>query len=64
MNRARSLFENLEQTLDELGLKMGYPPDAARKSAWQFTRKTDDPRIGTLRRFAEAMGIPLRKLID
>ena len=45
-------------------MKIGYTPETARKSAWQFIRKTDDPRISMLRRFAKAMGVPLRKLID
>lgn len=50
-------------TLDELGLKMGYPADSARKSAWQFVRQTDDPRISMLRRFADAMGMPIGELV-
>jgi|HubBroStandDraft_4_1064222.scaffolds.fasta_scaffold85861_3 hypothetical protein len=64
MTIVRAQFEASKMTLDELGLKMGYPPDTARKSAWQFIRKTDDPRVSMLRRFAKAMGVPLRKLID
>ena len=49
-------------TLDELGLKMGYPPATARKSVWQFMR-TSDPRISMLRRFADATGFDLAELI-
>ena len=36
MVRVRSLFEQSGMTLDELGQKMGYNCDMARKSAWQF----------------------------
>jgi hypothetical protein len=32
----RTRFERSEMTLDDLGLKMGYPKETARKSAWQF----------------------------
>ena len=56
MTRVRALFEASGMTMDELGLKMGYPPESARKSVWQFLR-TSDPRISMLRRFASAMDI-------
>jgi transcriptional regulator with XRE-family HTH domain len=62
MTRVRALFEASGMTMDELGLKMGYPPDSARKSVWQFLR-TSDPRIGMLRRFALAMGKTVEELV-
>ena len=45
MERARLLFKRSGLTLHELGQRMGYPGDPARKSAWQFLKKTTDPRI-------------------
>jgi hypothetical protein len=42
---------------------MGYPPETARKSAWQFIRRTNDPRFSMLRKFAEAIGVSLRELV-
>ena len=61
MPRVRARFERSKLTLHDLGLKMGYPEESARKSAWQFMR-TSDPRISMLRRFARALKIPLEEL--
>lgn len=61
MVRVRAQFERSELTLHDLGLRMGYPEESARKSAWQFMR-TSDPRISMLRRFARALKIPLEEL--
>jgi transcriptional regulator with XRE-family HTH domain len=63
MARARVRFEQSGLSLHALGLSMGYPEETARKSAWQFIQKTDDPRISMLRRFAKAMGVPLAELL-
>jgi transcriptional regulator with XRE-family HTH domain len=63
MVRILAKFEASEMTLEELGKRMGYPEDTARKSAWQFIRQTSDPRISTLRKAAEALKIPLGELI-
>ena len=64
MSRVRAAFEKSGLSLHDLGLKMGYAVATARKSAWQFIRFTGDPRLGMLRNFAEAVGIPLAELID
>ncbi len=61
MPLVRAQFEASGLSLHDLGLKMGYPPDTARKSAWQFIRQTADPRLSMLRRFARAMGIELQE---
>ena len=61
--RLREAFTASGLTLDQLGVKMGYEGDVARKSAWQFLNKTTDPRLSMLRRFADARGIPLEELI-
>jgi len=60
--RARQLFEESGLTLDELGKRMGYAGDVARKSAWQFLNKTTDPRLSMLRKFAAAVGVHVSDL--
>ena len=62
MVRVQALAKESGLTLHELGLKMGYRAESARKSVWQFLR-TGDPRIGMLRRFASAMGMDLKELL-
>ena len=62
MLRVRQLFEESGLTLDELGRKMGYEMEVAKKSAWQFLNKTDNPRLSMLRKFADAVGVPLLEL--
>lgn len=61
MAKARALFGESGLSLVELGRRMGYPEAIARQSAWQFM-KTNDPRMSTLRKFAEALGIALDEL--
>lgn len=63
MENVRARFAKSELSLDELGVKMGYPKDSARKSAWQFVHRTNDPRISMLRRFAKAVGATLKNLV-
>ena len=63
MARVRSQFEKSGLSLDELGQRMGYKDDAARKSAWQFLNKTTDPRLSMLQRFADALKITLVDLV-
>lgn len=59
MARIKEVFEKSGLTLDQLGEKMGSHGETARKAAWQLLNKVDDPRVSTLRRFAEAVGVPL-----
>ena len=59
MDQVREAFAASGLSLDELGKKMGSDGETARKSAWQFLNKVDDPRISTLRKFADAVGIPM-----
>ena len=63
MDRAKLLFDKSGLSLDELGQRMGYPGDTARKAAWQFLNKTTDPRLSMLRRFAEALNITVVDLV-
>lgn len=59
MERVREAYDKSGLTLDQLGEKMGSEGETARKAAWQFLNKVDDPRVSTLRKFAEAVGVPL-----
>jgi hypothetical protein len=61
MVRVRSVFKESGLSLVELGRRMGYPAQTARQSAWQFM-KTSDPRMSMMRKFAEAMEIPIDDL--
>ncbi len=63
MQAVRLHFEKSKMTLAELGTKMGYPPATARKSAWQFIYRTNDPRMSMLRRFAAAIGTAVKSLV-
>jgi transcriptional regulator with XRE-family HTH domain len=63
MLRAREVFQRSGMSLEELGRKMGYNGDTARKAAWQFLNKTCDPRLSMLRRFAAAVGVSLTELV-
>ncbi len=63
MARAVAAWEKSGLTLDELGQRMGYEGELARTSAWQFLRKTTDPRLSMLRRFAKAVGVPVEELV-
>jgi transcriptional regulator with XRE-family HTH domain len=62
MTKVKARFAESGLTLNDLGMKMGYAPEIARQSAWQFM-KAGDPRVSMLRRFAEAMGIKLKDLL-
>lgn len=62
MAKVRTLIDKSGLSLHDLGLKMGYAPEIARQSAFQF-KKAGDPRISMLRRLAKALGIPLEELI-
>jgi transcriptional regulator with XRE-family HTH domain len=63
MEKIVAMFEASGKTLDQLGQEMGYDPDSARKAAWQFLKKTSDPRLSMLKRFAKAMDISIEELV-
>ena len=63
MALVRTAFEKSELSLDQLGQRMGYKGDTARKSAWQFLNQTKDPRLSMLQKFADAMEITLVELV-
>lgn len=63
MERVRRVFEKSGLSLEELGQRMGYSDNTARKSAWQFLNKTKNPRLLMLERFAEALNVSLADLV-
>jgi len=63
MLKARELFAESGLSLEELGQHMGYEAGTARRAAWQFLNKTNDPRLSMLRRFAEAVGADLKDIL-
>ena len=63
MAKVEREFTKSKLTLDQLGVKMGYPEESARKSAWQFVHTTNDPRLSMLRKFATAVGTTLKNLV-
>jgi len=62
MEAVRERFAASEMTLGQLGERMGYPPESARQSAYQFMN-SGDPQISMLRRFAKAVGVSLARLL-
>jgi transcriptional regulator with XRE-family HTH domain len=61
MAKVRELLKESGLSLVELGRRMGYSEEIARQSAWQFMQ-AHDPRMSMLRKFAEAIGVPLDHL--
>ena len=61
--RARDAFLGSRLTLSEVGVRMGYPGDAARRAAWYFLYRTADPPLLEFCLFARAVGVPVRTLI-
>ncbi len=62
MAKVRRLVEKSGMTQQQIGEKMGYAPATARQAVSQLLG-TSDPRIGTLRRLAKALGVKLDSLI-
>lgn len=62
MQVVREKLEASGMTYQELGEKMGYKPASARQGVNQFLG-AGDPRISSLRRFADALGISVARLL-
>ncbi len=60
--RMRELFQASGKTLEEVGVRMGFASAVARKSVWQLLNKVDDPKVSTLRKFADAIGADMSEL--
>jgi len=63
MASVRERFAKSGLTQQELGERMGYAPASARQAVSQFL-KSGDPQISMLRRFAKAIGISLKSLVQ
>lgn len=64
MRRCQEAFAASGMTLDEIGQRMGYPAGQAKVGVHNFLNKTVDPRLSMLIRFAKAVDVPIRQLID
>jgi hypothetical protein len=61
--RTRDAFQDSGLTLGQLGVRMGYPADAAHRAAWHFLYRTSDPPLREFYLFARAIGVPIQALI-
>jgi len=61
--KALKLFQQSGMTQEELGLKMGYEAGTARRAVWQLFNKVSDPRLSTIERLAEALGVQPKDLL-
>lgn len=64
MKRANAAYERSGLTLEEVGQRMGADAATSRQSAWQFLRKSTDPRISMLLRFCAALDISIEELLS
>lgn len=63
MVKAERLFKKSGLSYRELGERMGYEGENAKKSAYQFLNTTSDPKMSMVRKFAKAMSKPMRELV-
>ena len=63
MASVRERFAKSGLTQQELGERMGYAQASARQAVSQFL-KSGDPQISMLRRFAKALGISVKALVQ
>jgi hypothetical protein len=62
--RSHDAFHESRLTLHQLGVRMGYPADAAHRAAWHFLFRTADRPLREFCLFAKAVGVPVQKLIS
>lgn len=63
MAKVAELLIDSGKTRIEVGLAMGYKRNIARQSVWKLLR-CKNPRIATLRKFVNAIGVSLISLLD
>jgi transcriptional regulator with XRE-family HTH domain len=61
LKKAKRLARTSGLTYQEIGVRMGYPPESARQSVGQFLNSRN-PSVAMLIRFAEALGADIRSL--
>ena len=62
-DRARDAFHGSRLTLQEVGVRMGYPDDVAHRAAWHFLYRTSDPPLLEFCKFARAVGVRVESLV-
>lgn len=62
-DRARDVFHGSRLTLQEVGVRMGYPDDAAHRAAWHFLYRTADPPLLEFCLYARAVGVSVESLV-
>ena len=63
LDTARGLAQDSGLTYQEIGIRMGYPPESARQSVSQFLNGKN-PTLAMILRFAEALGIEPKELFE
>ncbi len=61
--KALKLFGRSGMTMEELGTRMGYEAGTARRAVWQLFNKVSDPRLSTVEKLAEALGVRPKGLL-
>lgn len=64
MVRIRTVFESSPMSMRELGERMGYRKCHARQIASRMLKVVRNPRIATVRRFAAALGVEIKSLME
>jgi transcriptional regulator with XRE-family HTH domain len=62
LKKARKALKKSGLTYQQVGERMGYPPESARQSVGQFLSGTN-PSVKMLLRFAKAVGVDARDLL-
>ncbi len=62
LEKAKQLAKKKDLTYQQIGERMGYPPESARQSVGQFLNSTN-PTLEMLLRFAKAIGVKPRDLL-
>jgi len=63
-SRMRAAAEASGLTQEEIGVKMGFSQESARKAISRLLNAdTYDPRLSTLMAFADAIGVPVKSLV-
>ena len=62
LQKAKQLAQESGLTHQQIGEKMGYPPESARQSTWQFLNGTN-PSVAMIVRFAKAIGVNVKELL-
>jgi len=63
LKKAKGLVAKSGLTYEDVGVKMGCPPESARQSVWQFLNSTN-PSIEMFLRFCKAMGVEPKELLE